>query len=606
MKVDLSTLTVHPLNMRKANADTDITELAMSIASVGLIQPLTCVKDGDKYLVVAGQRRLKALQLLAKNGNDVGKIEITITKQDPIVVSTTENLIRLPPTPVDQFRAFSKMKGDESSIAEAFGCSIRLVKRRMALGRLPDDILTKLEEGDVSLEQAMVLTMCKTKKHMEEMLKQYPHPFQSTHMRAVILGEKFPVKNAAFDITKYKGRDSQDLFGDLADFDYYDPHIDLDGTDDDDEIDNETGEVIEKPWAPERYFTDLDTCLMLQNEAGEKMAQELVDEDGWSWAEFYPMPSTEIEEEYLQVTMPGVPIDDKIRATQGVILCYGPGWEIVRYDGCIRGEQLREHQQNIKKKAKDANAKTDSNKDASRGWPGTYSQALHADLKNCHRQNMALELAVRPKDALVVHIAHLCRSLGPLRLTTSQQNCLRIPDSSADSHNGWIIQQFIGSKRLAKYEKTLEPYLEIFEEINFNKRVEMIANLTLAQQLQMLAFITAANYHPHQGDYHDFLVKWMELDIDQEWLMNPALFERFNKPQLSWIMEKQMGFHREIIDEDFMKMKKADIQSWFAELCNDAVSALNKVKFHNKANANKVRKLVQAWRPSMILKKEDK
>ena len=68
--IPLNKLTAWDGNVRKsAGADTALAELAASIASHGLLQSLVVRKDKKgKFAVVAGGRRLQALQSLAEAG----------------------------------------------------------------------------------------------------------------------------------------------------------------------------------------------------------------------------------------------------------------------------------------------------------------------------------------------------------------------------------------------------------------------------------------------------------------------------------------------------------------------------------------------------------
>ena len=61
--------------------DTDM--LARSIRMYGLVMPLTVMQSGDKYTLIHGFRRYKALQKLGKTGSDL---------VDVAVVESTEAL----------------------------------------------------------------------------------------------------------------------------------------------------------------------------------------------------------------------------------------------------------------------------------------------------------------------------------------------------------------------------------------------------------------------------------------------------------------------------------------------------------------------------------
>jgi ParB/RepB/Spo0J family partition protein len=71
-QIPLSKLKPSPANVRKTGADIGLQEFAASIAAHGLLQPLVVEpeRNGEGetgcYLVTAGERRRKALKILAK------------------------------------------------------------------------------------------------------------------------------------------------------------------------------------------------------------------------------------------------------------------------------------------------------------------------------------------------------------------------------------------------------------------------------------------------------------------------------------------------------------------------------------------------------------
>ena len=69
INIPLTKLTAWEGNVRKVQNKASIDELAASIKAHGLQQTLVVKKDGRKFAVVAGGRRLLALQQLAKAGD---------------------------------------------------------------------------------------------------------------------------------------------------------------------------------------------------------------------------------------------------------------------------------------------------------------------------------------------------------------------------------------------------------------------------------------------------------------------------------------------------------------------------------------------------------
>ena len=118
-----------------------IPELAASIARIGLLQNLIVIlsTDGEAYEVVAGDRRLTALKLLAKKKRIAADYEVPcllVPDASARTVSLAENLLREQMHPADQFEAFAALVKEGrpiEDIAADFGVSPLVVQRRLKL-----------------------------------------------------------------------------------------------------------------------------------------------------------------------------------------------------------------------------------------------------------------------------------------------------------------------------------------------------------------------------------------------------------------------------------------------------------------------------------------
>ncbi|HEA7842579.1 TPA: ParB/RepB/Spo0J family partition protein [Campylobacter coli] len=64
--IEISKITPNPFQPRKTFDETALNELANSIKEHGLIQPIIVLKKNDSFILVAGERRLRATQILGK------------------------------------------------------------------------------------------------------------------------------------------------------------------------------------------------------------------------------------------------------------------------------------------------------------------------------------------------------------------------------------------------------------------------------------------------------------------------------------------------------------------------------------------------------------
>ncbi|SOE50486.1 ParB/RepB/Spo0J family partition protein [Orrella dioscoreae] len=157
----------------KRNARTSprlsIPELAASIARIGLLQNLIVILSagGEQYEVVAGDRRLTALKLLAKKKQkriaaDFEVPCLLVPDASARTVSLAENLLREQMHPADQFEAFAALVKEGrpvEDIAADFGVSPLVVQRRLKLANVSTRLMADYRAGAVTLEQLMALTI---------------------------------------------------------------------------------------------------------------------------------------------------------------------------------------------------------------------------------------------------------------------------------------------------------------------------------------------------------------------------------------------------------------------------------------------------------------
>jgi ParB family chromosome partitioning protein len=164
--VPLSQLRPSKRNVRKT-VGASITELAASIARVGLLQNLTVIlaSDGEHYEVVAGGRRLAALKLLAKKkriARDYDVPCLLVADASARTASLTENVQREAMHPADQFEAFAALIEEGrplEDIAADFGVTPLVVQRRLKLANISPRLMADYRADAVNLDQLMALAI---------------------------------------------------------------------------------------------------------------------------------------------------------------------------------------------------------------------------------------------------------------------------------------------------------------------------------------------------------------------------------------------------------------------------------------------------------------
>ncbi len=174
--INLAKLRPAPENVRSTPSATSIEALAASIKTQGLLQNLVAYPDksGAFHYVVAGCRRLAALNLLNERGqlpkHYVVPVKV-VAKADTISAGLSENTQREAMNPADEFSAYQALADDHWSIdkiADAFGCSILQVERRLALAAAAPELLDEVRAGTMTSHQLMALCAAPTHERQRE------------------------------------------------------------------------------------------------------------------------------------------------------------------------------------------------------------------------------------------------------------------------------------------------------------------------------------------------------------------------------------------------------------------------------------------------------
>ena len=187
--VALDMLYLHPLNPRQEPPEAEIEALAASIKAVGLLQNLSGFADHqirfrlghqdgnpDHIGIVAGGRRLRAIQLLATRGDWADPVPVNITPDADLAGqwAGAENETQRGLPVVDRITAYGQMrdKGHTiEAIAAAFTTPISDVRRLLALAILPEEALAALRADKISLGIAKALTTARSAEDQDAALR---------------------------------------------------------------------------------------------------------------------------------------------------------------------------------------------------------------------------------------------------------------------------------------------------------------------------------------------------------------------------------------------------------------------------------------------------
>ena len=134
-------------------------ELAASIKEHGIIQPIIVRKLGDKYEIIAGERRYKASVLAGMT--KIPAIIRNLDDKEASKVALLENLQRKDLTPIEEARTYQKILELDSMTQEELGKSMgksqAAIANKMRLLSLPDEVQEALLNDKISERHARSL-----------------------------------------------------------------------------------------------------------------------------------------------------------------------------------------------------------------------------------------------------------------------------------------------------------------------------------------------------------------------------------------------------------------------------------------------------------------
>lgn len=159
LEIDIDLLRPNRAQPRTAIDDTRIEELARSIKSNGVIQPIIVRKAENGYEIIAGERRWRASQ-------HAGLLKVPVVVRDVpddrlLAVALIENIQREDLNPIEEAQAYRRLADEyrltQDEIAESVGKDRSSIANFMRLLKLPREIRENLGAGALTMGHARAL-----------------------------------------------------------------------------------------------------------------------------------------------------------------------------------------------------------------------------------------------------------------------------------------------------------------------------------------------------------------------------------------------------------------------------------------------------------------
>lgn len=161
-ELPIADLVIERFQVRKQNVGEGLEELADSIEKYGLLQPIvvcTSAEQPGKWEIVCGQRRYLAhKQILKKSVIMTGIIDGTITYEEGLALSASENVVRLDMTRkdlIDLCADLFKKYGTITDVVSETKLPYPIVRKYIRYDALPPDLQDKVNERTMNVDLAM-------------------------------------------------------------------------------------------------------------------------------------------------------------------------------------------------------------------------------------------------------------------------------------------------------------------------------------------------------------------------------------------------------------------------------------------------------------------
>ena len=162
IEVDIDLLSPNDHQPRLQMDDARLEELAQSIRSNGIIQPILVRRAGSSYRIIAGERRWRAAQRAGLHKVPVVVREVPEGSEKQLLeLALVENIQRENLNPLDEALAYQRLADEfsltQEQIAAAVGKDRSSVANFLRLLKLPEEVRASLAAGALSMGHARAI-----------------------------------------------------------------------------------------------------------------------------------------------------------------------------------------------------------------------------------------------------------------------------------------------------------------------------------------------------------------------------------------------------------------------------------------------------------------
>jgi ParB family chromosome partitioning protein len=164
LEIDVNELDTNLQQPRKRFDEEKLAELAQSIRTYGIVQPIIVQRSGERYTIIAGERRYRAARLAGLT--EVPVVIKEYSEKEFMEVSLVENLQREDLNPIEEAQAMRMLMDEhrltQDELSGRLGKSRSAVANTLRLLSLPDEVRELVVSGELSGGHARCLVAMKS------------------------------------------------------------------------------------------------------------------------------------------------------------------------------------------------------------------------------------------------------------------------------------------------------------------------------------------------------------------------------------------------------------------------------------------------------------
>ena len=168
-KISIRSIKPNPHQPRKKFDETSLEELTASIKEKGILTPITVQKVGNQFILIAGERRLRASKKAGLKKIPVYIIDVA-DDAEMIEMALIENIQRENLNPIEEAEAYiylnNRFKLSQEKIAKSVGKKRATISNSLRLLTLPREIKESIRNGRLSAGHGRAILMMKTHNSM--------------------------------------------------------------------------------------------------------------------------------------------------------------------------------------------------------------------------------------------------------------------------------------------------------------------------------------------------------------------------------------------------------------------------------------------------------